>query len=129
MLAVDGNHASDFSLGSCSLTDVSEISWWLVDLYGDMKVTGVFIANRGDVGYREEAKLSIRVGYSSLNGGIGNPPCGGLSHIFPRGMAKMVRCTPDVSGTYVTVFSLDINSALSLCEVEVETSEKGINNV
>ena len=124
-LAVDGNHAADFSLGSCSLTTLSEIPWWRVDLGADVKVTGVFIQNRGDAGYRAETELSIRVGYLISRGGIGNPPCGGLSHSFPRGMARMVRCTPEVPGIHVTIFSLEVNSTLSLCEVEVEISEAG----
>lgn len=124
-LAVDGNHTSDISLGSCSLTTLSEIPWWRVDLLTDVKVTGVFITNRGDGGYRDETELSIRVGYVTTKGGIDNPPCGGLSYSFPRGAARMVRCKPEVSGTYVTIFSLQGNSTLSLCEVEVETSQLG----
>lgn len=88
-------------------------------------MTGVFIGNRGDASYRAETELSIRIGYITSRGGVDNPPCGGLSHSFPRGMARMVRCKPEVPGIYVTIFSLEVNSTLSLCEVEVETSEAG----
>ena len=124
-MAVDGNRASDYSLGSCSLTDETEKSWWLVDLRWAKIVTGVFVANRGDEGYRNFTELSIRVGFTSHNGGIGNPTCGGQSHTFFRGTARMVPCVPEVEGRFVTIFILEANSSLSLCEVEVEVSDLG----
>ena len=88
-------------------------------------VTGVFIANRGDENYRNVTELSIRVGFTSVKGGIGNPTCGGLSHVFHRGAARMVPCVPEVKGRFVTIFVLEVNSSLSLCEVEVEVSDIG----
>lgn len=81
--------------------------------------------NGGDSADHKETALSIRVGYASGNGGVGNPPCGGLEHRFTRGAAKMVRCKPAVRGMFVTIFSLQRNSRLSLCEVEVEISKAG----
>lgn len=124
-LAVDGNRASDYSLGSCSFTGDTKVSWWLVDLRWTKTVTGVFIANRGDKNYRKVTELSIRVGYTNFNGGIGNPTCGGLSHVFHRGAARMVSCVPEVEGRFVTILVLEVNSSLSLCEVEVEVSDIG----
>ena len=125
-LAVDGNRASDYSLGSCSLTNKSENSWWVVDLRSEKIVTGVFIVNRGDENYGEVTELSIRVGHTNVNGGITNPTCGGESHIFHRGAARMVPCVPEIEGRFVTVFVLKANSSLSLCEVEVEVSDIGM---
>ncbi len=124
-LAVDGNRASDYSLGSCSLTDETEKSWWVVDLRTTKTVTGVFIANRGDEDYRNVTELSIRVGSTNHKGGVGNPTCGGQSHVFYRGTARMVPCVPEVEGRFVTIFVLKTNSSLSLCEVEVEVSDIG----
>lgn len=124
-LAVDGNRASDYSLGSCSLTDKTDNSWWLVDLRAIKTVTGVFIANRGDENYRNTTELSIRVGSTNHNGGVGNPTCGGQSHIFYRSTARLVPCVPEVEGRFVTIFTLEVNSTLSLCEVEVEVSDVG----
>ena len=37
----------------------------------------------------------------------------------------MVPCVPEVKGTFVTIFVLEVNSSLSLCEVEVEVSDIG----
>ena len=88
-------------------------------------MTGVFIANRGDQNYRNITELSIRVGFTSAKGGIGNPTCGGQSHVFHRGAARMVPCVPEVAGRFVTIFVLELNSSLSLCEVEVEVSDIG----
>lgn len=124
-LAVDGNRASDYSLGSCSFTGDTEVPWWLVDLRSAKTVTGVFVANRGDENYRNVTELSIRIGFTSVNGGIGNPTCGGLSHVFHQGAARMVPCVPEVEGRFVTIFVLEVNSSLSLCEVEVEVSDIG----
>ena len=124
-LAVDGNRASDYLVGSCSFTEDTEIPWWKVSLQSTKTVTGVFIANRGDENYRNVTELSIRVGFTSAKGGVGNPTCGGLSHVFYRGAARMVPCLPEVKGLFVTIFVLEANSSLSLCEVEVEVSDTG----
>lgn len=37
----------------------------------------------------------------------------------------MVPCVPEVKGIFVTIFVLEVNSSLSLCEVEVEVSDIG----
>ena len=124
-LAVDGNRASNYTLGSCFLTGVTEIPWWLVDLRATKVVTGVFIVNRGDENYRNVTELSIRVGSTERQGGIGNPTCGGLSYSFSRGVARMVQCVPEVEGRFVTIFVPEVNSSFSLCEVEVEISDTG----
>ena len=82
--------------------------------------------NRGDENYGEVTELSIRVGHTNVNGGITNPTCGGESHIFHRGAARMVPCVPEIEGRFVTIFVLKANSSLSLCEVEVEVSDIGM---
>lgn len=124
-LAVDGNRASNFSLGSCSLTEVSELAWFQTHLGADVKVTGVFIVVRDDDVYQEITELSIRVGYRPEKLGIKDPPCGGTTHRFQRGSGRMIRCLPVEPGWYVTIFSPEVNSTLSLCEVEVETAKLG----
>jgi len=107
------------------LSQGTQVPWWLVDLRSTKTVTGVFVANRGDENYRNVTELSIRIGFTSVNGGIGNPTCGGLSHVFHQGAARMVPCVPEVEGRFVTIFVLKVNSSLSLCEVEVEVSDIG----
>lgn len=124
-LAIDGNRASNYMAGSCSFTGETEIPWWRVDLRAGKVVTGVFVVNPGDKNYRDVTELSIRVGNMEDKGGIGNPTCGGLSHVFSRGASRMVPCVPAVEGRFVTIFVLEVNSSLSLCEVEVEISDTG----
>ena len=123
-LAIDGNR-TNYAASSCSFTGEIEIPWWQVYLQSTKTVTGVFIVNRGDKNYREVTELSIRVGFIQNRGGIGNPTCGGQSHFFSRGESRLVSCVPEVEGRFVTIFALQVNSSLSLCEVEVEISDIG----
>ena len=44
--AVDGNRDGDFSKQSCSLTDVDEVPWWVVDLQAEHNIIRVAITNR-----------------------------------------------------------------------------------
>ena len=104
---------------------MSELAWFQTHLGADAKVTGVFIVVRGDDVYQEITELSIRVGYRPEKLGIKDPPCGGTTHRFQRGSGRMIRCLPVEPGWYVTIFSPEVNSTLSLCEVEVETAKLG----
>ena len=45
--AVDGNREGDFWKGSCSLTAVDEVPWWVVDLQAEHIIIRVAITNRG----------------------------------------------------------------------------------
>ena len=45
--AVDGNREGNFSKQSCSLTDVDEVPWWVVDLQAEHNIIRVAITNRG----------------------------------------------------------------------------------
>ena len=44
---MDGNREEDFSKGSCSLTEVDEVPWWVVHLETETKIVRVAITNRG----------------------------------------------------------------------------------
>ena len=48
--AVDGNRDGDFHDRSCSLTDVDEVPWWVVDLQAEAEIGYVAITNRADEG-------------------------------------------------------------------------------
>ena len=49
--AVDGNHNTDFSSGSCSQTNEGSAKpWWYVDLGQQYLIESVALTNRGDMG-------------------------------------------------------------------------------
>lgn len=57
-------------------------------------------------------------------GGVANPKCGG-THSVPGGKGLSFFCRPPLYGRYVTIRSLQMNDALTLCEVEVYSERRG----
>ena len=58
--AVDGNREGNFHDQSCSLTDVDEVPWWVVDLQAEAEIGHVAITNTADPG-KNLFSLSSRV--------------------------------------------------------------------
>ena len=64
-------------------------------------------------------------GSSSSNGGVTNPMCGAGGYSVSQGQGTSFFCHPSLYGRYVTIRST-LNDALTLCEVEVYSSRKGM---
>ena len=60
----------------------------------------------------------------SASGGVTNPKCGS-THSVPQGEGLSFFCHPSLYGRYVTIRSLQTNSALTVCEVEVYSERRG----
>ena len=56
-----------------------------------------------------------------------NPKCGG-PYSVPGGKGLSFFCRPPLYGRYVTIRSLRISDALTLCEVEVYSERRGMIN-
>ena len=58
------------------------------------------------------------------HGGVTNHECGSNYNV-PQGKGVSFFCRPSLYGTYVTIRSLRMNDALTLCEVEVYSERRG----
>ena len=58
-------------------------------------------------------------------GGVTNPECGSGDSV-PQGEGLSFFCHPSLYGRYVTIRSLQMNDALTVCEVEVYSERRGI---
>ena len=58
------------------------------------------------------------------HGGVTNPECGS-GYSVPQGKGLSFFCRPPLNGIYVTIRSLEMNDALTLCEVEVYSERRG----
>ena len=67
------------------------------------------------------------LGSVGSGGGVTNPKCGG-PYSVPGGKGLSFFCRPSLYGRYVTIRSLLIRDALTLCEVEVYSERRGMIN-
>ena len=68
------------------------------------------------------------LGSVTSDGGVTNPKCGSGQFSVPGGEGKSFFCRPPLYGRYVTIRSLRLNDALTLCEVEVYSERRGMTN-
>ncbi|XP_064410081.1 fucolectin-like [Latimeria chalumnae] len=112
---IDGNHNSNYNLGSCTHTEFENNPWWRVDLLDEYRISRIVITNRGNCCSKRLNGAEIRIGNSLTNNGNDNPKCGAVT------LAKQTmefQCN-SMTGRYVNVYLPGINKALHLCEVEV----------
>ena len=67
---------------------------------------------------------SSLLGTGSDHGGVTNHECGS-NYSVPQGKGLSFFCRPPLHGRYVTIRSLRMNDALTLCEVEVYSERRG----
>uniref|UniRef100_A0A4W6CHU8 Si:ch211-215k15.4 n=1 Tax=Lates calcarifer TaxID=8187 RepID=A0A4W6CHU8_LATCA len=115
--AIDGNHASDWDVGSCTHTKNDINAWWRLDLGKTHKVFSVKIRNRVSDSERLNG-AEIRIGNSLANNGNNNTRCAVITSIQAGAVAEF-QCDGGMDGRYVNVVIPDREEFLSLCEVEV----------
>ncbi|XP_033104464.1 antigen WC1.1-like [Anneissia japonica] len=117
--AIDGDHTSVWSGGSCTHTQNTGTSWWKLDLGESSPVKFVRITNRAAYGERLEGAV-IRVGDSETI--EENPECSNAITTFDIRNGPTINkfCRPNTAGRYVSVH---VDNFLTLCEVEVFSSE------
>ena len=68
--------------------------------------------------------MNSLLGTISDHGGVTNPECGS-GYSVPKGEGLSFFCRPPLYGRYVTIRSLLMKNALTLCEVEVYSERRG----
>ncbi|GAA6217223.1 fucolectin-7-like [Lates japonicus] len=115
--AIDGNHASDWDMASCTHTKNNINAWWRLDLGKTHKVFSVKIRNRVSDSERLNG-AEIRIGNSLENNGNNNTRCAVITNIQAGAVAEF-QCDGGMDGRYVNVVIPGREEFLSLCEVEV----------
>ncbi|XP_064410085.1 fucolectin-like [Latimeria chalumnae] len=112
---IDGNHNSNYFLGSCTHTAIENNPWWRVDLLDVYRISRIVITNRGDCCSERLNGAEIRIGNSLTNNGNHNPKCGTVAS------ARLTMEFPchSMTGRYVNVYLPGNQKVLHLCEVEV----------
>ncbi|XP_040204109.1 fucolectin-like [Rana temporaria] len=118
--AIDGNLDPEAFHGSCTHTDNEVSPWWRVDLLKSYRISSISITNRNNFGDRING-AEILVGNSLSDNGNNNPKCG-LITSMPNGATQKYYCHGMV-GRYVNIIIRGKASFLTLCEVQVWTSD------
>ncbi|XP_039681168.1 uncharacterized protein LOC120574786 isoform X1 [Perca fluviatilis] len=123
--AIDGNRASVFGQGSCSVTNNDLKPWWRLDLLKTYEINTVTITNRGDCCPERISGAEIRIGDSLSDNGNGNPRCTVISSMA-AGTSQTFVCN-GMEGRYVNIVIPGRQEYLTLCEVEVTGQPKALN--
>ncbi|XP_028435570.1 uncharacterized protein LOC114556735 [Perca flavescens] len=115
--AIDGNRASDYGQGSCSVTNNDLKPWWRLDLLKTYQINTVTITNRADCCPERINGAEIRIGNSLNDNGNNNPRCAVISSIN-AGTSQTFVCN-GMEGRYVNIVIPGRQEYLTLCEVEV----------
>uniref|UniRef100_A0A8D0D1E2 Fucolectin tachylectin-4 pentraxin-1 domain-containing protein n=1 Tax=Sander lucioperca TaxID=283035 RepID=A0A8D0D1E2_SANLU len=115
--AIDGNRASNYGQGSCSVTNNDLKPWWRLDLLKTYQINTVTITNRGDCCPERINGAEIRIGNSLNDNGNDNPRCAVISSI-KAGTSQTFACNR-MEGRYVNIVIPGRREYLTLCEVEV----------
>ncbi|XP_050932137.1 uncharacterized protein LOC108889124 isoform X10 [Lates calcarifer] len=123
--AIDGNHASMWSAGSCTHTQNDHKPWWRLDLLEIYKINTVTITNRKDCCHQRLDGAEIRIGNSLNDNGNANPRCAVISSIG-AGTSETFVCN-GMEGRYINIVIPGRKEYLTLCEVEVTGQPSGTN--
>ncbi|XP_074539367.1 uncharacterized protein LOC141800603 [Halichoeres trimaculatus] len=119
--AVDGNHASNWSQGSCTHTDLDMSPWWRLDLDRRFKIYTVTITNRGDCCSNRLNGAEIHIGDRLDDNGNANPRCTVITAI-QAGDSQTFVCN-GMEGRFINIVIPNKKQYLTLCEVEVSGDE------
>ncbi|XP_016356100.1 fucolectin-5-like [Sinocyclocheilus anshuiensis] len=116
--AIDGIRYAPGEASFCSITLNQLNPWWRLDLLDYYYIYKVTITNRAD-GYSERMTgVEIRIGNSLENNGNNNPRCAVVTSPVPAGGTVSFSCG-GMEGRYVNMYTPNIQTHLTLCEVEV----------
>ncbi|CAB3383572.1 Hypothetical predicted protein [Cloeon dipterum] len=123
--AVDGDKEVIHDGKRCTETGREPSPWWRVDLLREYPVRAVRLTSRGCCGHQLLQDLEIRVGNSSdLQR---NPLCAWYPGTIDEGTTKIFTCARPIVGRHVAVQMVGVEGSLSLCEVEVFTTDEFSN--
>ena len=114
-LAVDGNKATTSE--HCAQSKQESGAWLRVDLQASAIIESV-----SNLSFEADARFmdafDVRAGYSSQNGGVGNPPCQLNVNIPVNSSSVHVQCPSGLIGRYITV-NTHSTDFIDMCELEV----------
>lgn len=118
---VDGRKSTVHEGDKCTETKSEKSPWWTVDLLGSYSVKHVRLTTRccDDVPIK---KAEIRVGNSTTPGK--NPLCNWIPKALEEGTTETLECVEDIMGRYVSIMMTGVETVLSVCEVEVFSTEE-----
>ncbi|CAG9136645.1 unnamed protein product [Plutella xylostella] len=123
----DGERTTEHDGKRCTETQREASPWWQVDLLRHYAVKVVRVTTRGCCGHQPLQDLEIRVGNSSTDLQR-NPLCAWFPGTIDEGVTKTFTCARPLVGQHVFLQLVGVEGSLSLCEVEVFTTE-GRNHV
>ncbi|XP_057653656.1 sushi, von Willebrand factor type A, EGF and pentraxin domain-containing protein 1 [Diorhabda carinulata] len=119
--ANDGDKSTEHDGKRCSETQKETSPWWQVDLLKPYPVKVIRITTRGCCGHQPLQDLEIRVGNSSSDLQK-NPLCAWFPGTIDEGVSKTFTCARVLVGQHVFLQLVGVEGSLSLCEVEVFSS-------
>lgn len=123
----DGEKTTEHDGKRCTETQREASPWWQVDLLRHYSVKVVRVTTRGCCGHQPLQDLEIRVGNSS-NDLQRNPLCAWFPGTIDEGVTKTFTCARPLIGQHVFLQLVGVEGSLSLCEVEVFTTEEFSND-
>uniref|UniRef100_A0A672PK16 Fucolectin tachylectin-4 pentraxin-1 domain-containing protein n=1 Tax=Sinocyclocheilus grahami TaxID=75366 RepID=A0A672PK16_SINGR len=116
--AIDGIRYAPGTASFCSITLNQLNPWWRLDLLDYYCIYKVTITNRADCCPERMTGVEIRIGNSLENNGNNNPRCAVVTSPLPAGGTVSFSCGR-MEGRYVNMYLPNIQTHLTLCEVEV----------
>lgn len=121
--ANDGDPTTVHDGRRCTETLKEPSPWWSVDLLQPYPVRAVSITTRGCCGHQPLQDIEIRVGNSSAELQR-NPLCSWFPGTIEEGTTKILSCARQIIGQHVFLQLVGVEGSLSLCEVEVYSTEE-----
>nr|CAD7589887.1 unnamed protein product [Timema genevievae] len=123
----DGERTPVHDGKSCTETMKEASPWWMVDLLKPYPVRVVRVATRGCCGHQPLKDIEIRVGNSSSDLQR-NPLCAWFPGTIEEGVTKTFTCARTLVGQHVFLQLVGVEGSLSVCEVEVFTTDEFSND-
>lgn len=111
----------------CTETHKEAAPWWQVDLLRPYPVRVVRVTTRKCCGLQPLQDIEIRVG-NSTSELQRNPLCAWYPGTIEEGGTKTLTCARPLIGQYVTLQLIGVEASLSLCEVEIFTTDEFSND-
>lgn len=124
--ANDGERTTIHDGKMCTETLKETSPWWQVDLLKPYPIKVVRVTTRGCCGHRPLQDIEIRVGNSSVDLQK-NPLCAWFPGTIEEGVTKTFTCARTLIGQHVFLQLVGVEGSLSLCEVEVFTTDEFSN--
>lgn len=111
----------------CTETMKEASPWWMVDLLRPYPIGVVRVTTRGCCGHQPLKDIEIRVGNSSTDLQR-NPLCAWFPGTIEEGVTKTFTCARTLIGQHVFLQLVGVEGSLSVCEVEVFTTDEFSND-